>query len=296
MVEKKGLQVINASYSKTGTKTMHAAFDILGYKVCDAQESVYSHFDIWEKIWNAEGDVRKHFHTLFGANSKWGYTATTDLPTYNFWDVLAEEFPDAKVILIERDEDKWANSMEKHLAVEHKEFKEMMFWRCYNWIYSKVFNHSSQAMGVYMDFMRPLALGPEARNYYGVNMDLKISQYRKHNLYVKNHCSPDRLLIYKLGDGWEPLCKFLNKPVPDEPFPHCNRMGSVIQDLINDPNYIRMMKKQLASMIIRFGIICVAVYEWYKPGAVLPYEIGFSPGQRWCTLATGIIFWLLMKI
>ena len=32
-----------------------------------------------------------------GANSKWGYTATTDLPTYNFWDVLAEEFPDAKV-------------------------------------------------------------------------------------------------------------------------------------------------------------------------------------------------------
>ena len=90
-------------------------------------------------------------------------------------------------------------------------------------------------------------------------------------------------------------------------------MGSVIQDLINDPNYIRMMKKQLASMIIRFGIICgtfdqiqlkisynlfftVAVYEWYKPGAVLPYEIGFSPGQRWCTLATGIIFWLLMKI
>ena len=87
----------------------------------------------------------------------------------------------------------------------------MMFWRCYNWIYSKVFNHSSQAMGVYMDFMRPLALGPEARNYYGVNMDLKISQYRKHNLYVKNHCPPDRLLIYKLGDGWEPLCKFLNK-------------------------------------------------------------------------------------
>ena len=40
-MEKKGLQVINASYSKTGTKTMHEAFDILGYKVCDAHENVY---------------------------------------------------------------------------------------------------------------------------------------------------------------------------------------------------------------------------------------------------------------
>ena len=62
---------------------MHEAFDILGYKVCDAHENVYrfdlelqllhcinsnyfSHYDIWEKIWNAEGDVRKHFHTLYG--------------------------------------------------------------------------------------------------------------------------------------------------------------------------------------------------------------------------------------
>lgn len=41
MSEKKGLQVINASYSKTGTKTMHEAFEILGYKVCDAHENVY---------------------------------------------------------------------------------------------------------------------------------------------------------------------------------------------------------------------------------------------------------------
>jgi len=295
-MEKKGLQVINASYSKTGTKTMHEAFDILGYKVCDAHENVYSHYDIWEKIWNNEGDVRKHFHTLYGANSKWGYTAVTDLPTYNFWDVLAEEFPDAKVILIERDEDKWANSLEKHIGVEHAEFKEMMFWRCYTWIYSKIMNHSSVAMGVYMDFMRPLALGPEARNYYGINMDIKRSQYRKHNLYVKTHCPADRLLIYKLGDGWEPLCKFLGKPVPEKEFPHCNRMGSVIQDLLNHPEYIYMMKKQLASLLFRGIVVCAAVYEWYKPGAVLPYEVGLGEGKCWCTLATAAIFWLLMKV
>ena len=69
-----------------------------------------------------------------------------------------------QVILIERDEDKWAASLERHLGVEHKEFKEMSWWRLYNWIYTKIFNHSSAAMGVYMDFYRPLALGKRGTN------------------------------------------------------------------------------------------------------------------------------------
>lgn len=25
-----------------------------------------------------------------------------------------------------------------------------------------------------------------------------------------------------LAEGWEPLCKFLGKPIPDEPFPRVN--------------------------------------------------------------------------
>jgi Sulfotransferase domain len=33
---------------------------------------------------------------------------------------------------------------------------------------------------------------------------------------------PERLLVYEVGDGWEPLCRFLGVPVPDEPFPHVN--------------------------------------------------------------------------
>lgn len=34
----------------------------------------------------------------------------------------------------------------------------------------------------------------------------------------------ERLLEWYIDDGWEPLCKFLGKPVPppDVPFPHAN--------------------------------------------------------------------------
>ena len=36
----------------------------------------------------------------------------------------------------------------------------------------------------------------------------------------------DQLLVYEVGQGWEPLCEFLGVPVPDEPFPHLNDTAS----------------------------------------------------------------------
>ena len=43
---------------------------------------------------------------------------------------------------------------------------------------------------------------------------------------VKGLVAPDRLLEWSIDEGWEPLCGFLDKPVPDEPFPHANSVGS----------------------------------------------------------------------
>lgn len=46
--------------------------------------------------------------------------------------------------------------------------------------------------------------------------------YRRHYDMVKSKVPKERLLVYELGSGWEPLCKFLGKPIPDEPFPFKN--------------------------------------------------------------------------
>ena len=90
-----GLEVINASFPKTGTKTMHEALSILGYNVCDAQEAIYRHYNEWTKIANGE-DHRKEIRKMFGPNNQWGYQATCDLPMCGMWDVLKDEFPEAK--------------------------------------------------------------------------------------------------------------------------------------------------------------------------------------------------------
>lgn len=43
---------------------------------------------------------------------------------------------------------------------------------------------------------------------------------------VRGLVHKDRLLEWYIEDGWEPLCKFLGKPVPDTPFPHANALSS----------------------------------------------------------------------
>ena len=39
---------------------------------------------------------------------------------------------------------------------------------------------------------------------------------------IRGMVPKENLLEWTVDDGWEPLCKFLDKPVPDEPFPHVN--------------------------------------------------------------------------
>ncbi len=46
--------------------------------------------------------------------------------------------------------------------------------------------------------------------------------YREHYAQVRQIVPKERLLEYKLGDGWEPLCEFLGKPIPHVPFPKVN--------------------------------------------------------------------------
>ena len=39
---------------------------------------------------------------------------------------------------------------------------------------------------------------------------------------VREGVPEDRLLVYDVREGWEPLCRFLGLPVPAEEFPHSN--------------------------------------------------------------------------
>jgi len=48
------------------------------------------------------------------------------------------------------------------------------------------------------------------------------SYFKRHNEEVQRAIPKERLLVYDVSQGWEPLCKFLGVPVPKTAFPHVN--------------------------------------------------------------------------
>lgn len=59
----------------------------------------------------------------------------------------------------------------------------------------------------------------------------------------------ERLLEWTVEDGWNPLCEFLGKPIPDEPFPHVNAAaGFAGQEMRIGKKYIMGALKNLAVL------------------------------------------------
>ena len=52
--------------------------------------------------------------------------------------------------------------------------------------------------------------------------DFMVNAFNTHNAEVERSIPKDRLLVYEVKEGWEPLCRFLNVPVPSTPFPRRN--------------------------------------------------------------------------
>jgi len=70
------------------------------------------------------------------------------------------------------------------------------------------------------------------------------------------------LLVYSIKDGWDPLCKFLDKPVPKKPFPHKNIRGNIVEDLLKtNPVFIRMQREALLSCSIILAAFCFGGYK-----------------------------------
>ena len=44
---------------------------------------------------------------------------------------------------------------------------------------------------------------------------------------MKSIVPDEDLLVWNLKDGWEPLCTFLGKPIPEGPIPHENKTGDL---------------------------------------------------------------------
>ena len=60
-----------------------------------------------------------------------------------------------------------------------------------------------------------------------------IEQAIAHNEQVKRVVPAERLLVWEVTDGWEPLCEFLEVDVPETPFPHANDRDTFLERVVD---------------------------------------------------------------
>ena len=63
--------------------------------------------------------------------------------------------------------------------------------------------------------------------------DQLIDTMHRHNEEVQRTVPAERLLVWRVEDGWQPLCEFLEVPVPDSPFPHVNDTTEFLNRIID---------------------------------------------------------------
>ena len=188
------LEIIGAGFGRTGTLSLKRALEILGYGPCYHMEEIIMSPARADQ-WVAVGRGKPQWDDIFE-----GYRATVDWPAATWWRELADHWPNAKVILSVRDADQWFDSTQR-----------------------TIFN--SGTLGAAMPpAMQELIETSVLRLFDGkiTCRETCLSVYNSHIDAVQKAISSDRLLVYPVGAGWEPLCNFLGCPVPDQPYPRSN--------------------------------------------------------------------------
>jgi hypothetical protein len=190
------LKVIGAGFGRTGTMSLKLALEQLGFGPCYHMAEVFKH-QAWDLWYEASKDpAHADWATIFQ-----GYNATVDWPNATYWKELADAYPDAKIILTERDPDQWFDSTQ-----------------------ATIFRDETQRGGPPGSGFPRMVAAVVGSLFDGKLHDRELCTrvFREHNARVRATIPPERLLVYEVAQGWEPLCKFLGVPVPDGPMVKTN--------------------------------------------------------------------------
>jgi hypothetical protein len=203
---------------------MKAALERLGFAPCYHMAEVMTHpdhVDRWLSVAAGEVKAREDWDRVFA-----GYQATQDWPASHYWRELADAYPEAKVLLTVRDPHKWYPSIRMLLSDANRPDA------------SEELPEVARQVFASMERMRP-ALDQIGRSFFGhdwhfgdgmVDEESAVAAFERHTAAVKESVAADRLLVFDVREGWEPLCDFLGVAVPaGEPFPHLNDAESMRQ-------------------------------------------------------------------
>ena len=240
------MKVLSLGFSRTGTQSMQEALTILGYPTYHFSK-IFENVrdaDVWEEALRAQADGRAVNWKQMLDQVLGDYEAMTDAPAILFWRELLESYPDAKVVLVERDMEKWHPSVRGLWMGALNPFATYVlrftdpFW--FGRVVSLTMTYVKSFTGT-SDPAKAVERAP--------------AKYRAYYADIRAGVPKDRMLEYQLGSGWEPLCSYLGKEVPNAPFPHRNEAAMLEASIMTAIK--KSMKRSLFNVAAVVGVAAV---------------------------------------
>jgi hypothetical protein len=214
------IKVIGAGWGRTGTHSFKKAIEILygrtSYHMIEiwmfrAPWSSSTHCKFWSRLADGE-EPNPNFDEIFD-----GYAASCDFPSCVFWREQLKAYPNAKVVLTMRDPESWYKSVMStifHIQPDGPYCKRV----------SNLGIRVALAFGFPNRGFSEMVRKVISRDMFGGDYSKEnvIKCYNEYIESVKRDCPKDKLLVFRATDGWEPLCKFLELPVPEGEYPNTN--------------------------------------------------------------------------
>jgi len=200
------VRILGAGFGRTGTNSLKEALEILGFGPCYHMHEVAKnpcHVSIWNR---AIDEKEVDWQDLFK-----GYQSAVDWPTISFLPKLLHQYPHAKVVLTLRDPEQWFESASNTI------FEAMALGEKNPDITGRNRTKMSRRLILEKTFS-----GRYAEKEYCIKI------YNQHIQDVISLVPSDKLLHYRISDGWKPLCDFLNVSVPSDHFPKTNDRKSFL--------------------------------------------------------------------
>lgn len=183
-------KVFGIGLNKTGTSSLDRALNELGIRSIHFPCDRTTHAEL------ARGNYQLSILER--------YQAITDIPVAPYYAQLDANYPHSKFILTVRDVEAWLESVRKHWEfawrwAEHERHFKSFFEFITACVYGAHHFQRERFEYVYHQHLRNVA------EYF---------HKRPHDLLILNICD---------GEGWEKLCPFLGKSIPNTPFPRDNR-------------------------------------------------------------------------
>ncbi|KAL8846063.1 MAG: hypothetical protein Q9221_008825 [Calogaya cf. arnoldii] len=251
------MKVLVIGMLRTGTLSMQAALEDLGYKSTHHMHKVFqnpgSECSMWKEALEAKYQnkgrkfTRKDWDQLLGHCQ-----AVVDVPAAAFIPELYEAYPDAKVVIVQRDPDRWYESCCRTVMKFSSSPQLKILYFLDRWLVMRL----APFMGLLLtSLFGPMTEDPVKRR------ENWIKGYTNAYDEVRRVVPPEKRLEYSLEQGWKPLCDFLGQDVPKKPFPHVNDSASFdagIKVLV-ERMWVRAAKQNLPFVV---GALAIAAAWW----------------------------------